>query len=438
MNRVPRVVWSTASGLLLMFCSACLAWAAEASGAAVVGSERLALVTFVDRSLKRAPSAAPGDAYALTSAYQSTPWGRRIATELGQRHNLQMVNQWPVLTLGVHCVVYKISDERSLSAVITELRAEKIVSGVYPMNDFHTLAADPYAPLQSAVTDMQLAQAHRFSTGRYVTIAVVDTAIDIEHPDLRGQISTYRDLVNDSDEAILNEAHGTAVGGVIAARTGNAAGIIGVAPAARLAALRACWPRAPDALDATCNTLTLAKAIDTAIRLKVQVINLSLSGPRDALLEALLETALAQGVKVVGAMPAIGRAADAFPTAVAGVVRVGVVGQADAHATVIAPGTEVFTTMPTRRYGYISGSSIAAAHVSGVIALLLEIAPSLSSTQVVAYLSQDNPHTEPLARTVNACLVLARAKRGVKCVSPTATLGTEARRGPVNIEPTPS
>ncbi len=237
MNHVSRAVWSVLTGLLLVLCSVRLSWA-QGSGA-VVGSEHLALVTFVDRSLNRAPSATPGDAYALTSAYQATPWGRRIATALSRRHKLQMIKQWPVLTLGVHCVVYRIDDERTLSAVMTALRAEKIVSGVYPMNDFHTLATDPYAPLQSAVAAMQLDQAHRFSTGRGVTIAVVDTAIDIEHPDLSGQISTYRDLVNDNNEAILNEVHGTAVGGVIGARAGNAAGIIGVAPAARLAALRA-------------------------------------------------------------------------------------------------------------------------------------------------------------------------------------------------------
>ena len=66
------------------------------------------------------------------------------------------------LTCG-HCV----------GAVTDELRQEKIVSGVYPMNDFHTMAADPYLPLQSAVADMQLNEAHRFATGRDVTVAVV-------------------------------------------------------------------------------------------------------------------------------------------------------------------------------------------------------------------------------------------------------------------------
>lgn len=220
-----------------------------------------------------------------------------------------------------------------------ELRREKVVSGVYPMNDFHTMATDPYQPLQSAVADMQLNEAHRFSTGRDVTVAVVNTAIDLSHPDLRGQISSHRDLVNDSSDGSLSEAHGTAVGGVIAARAGNVAGIVGVAPAAHLAALRACWPSAPDALDASCNTLTLAKAIDTAIRLKVRVLNLSLTGPRDALLETLLETALAQGMLVVGAMPTEGDAGDAFPTAVPGIIRVGVAGQSKAGSTVMAPGT---------------------------------------------------------------------------------------------------
>ncbi len=89
--------------------------------------------------------------------------------------------------LGVHCVVYAIDDERSLQAVTEELRAEKVVNGVYPMNDFHTMAADPYKPLQSAVADMQLNEAHRFATGRDVTVAVVDTAIDLIIP-----ISTAR------------------------------------------------------------------------------------------------------------------------------------------------------------------------------------------------------------------------------------------------------
>lgn len=381
-----------------------------------VASERLALVTFVDRSLVRAPSGGPGDTYAQTADYGATAWGQRVARELGARHGLTVVvSQWPVMTLSVHCVVYAIDDGRSLAAVREELGAEKLVSGVYPMNDFHSMAADPYRPLQRAVTDLQLDAAHRYATGRNVTVAVVDTGIDAGHPDLAGQVAVHRDLVNDTDAATPGEAHGTAVGGVIAARTDNADGIVGVAPAARLAALRACWPSAPDALDAACNTLTLAKALDTAIRLKVKVLNLSLTGPRDALLETLLSAAITNGMLVVGAMPTTGSADDAFPTAVAGTIRVGVAGAVGESAVgesteVFAPGSEIFTTLPHQRYGYISGSSIAAAHVSGVIALLLEVEPHLDAAKVAALLAGGSPATG-----LSACAALAQVEHDVDC-----------------------
>lgn len=230
--------------------------------------------------------------------------------------------------------------------------------------------------------------------------------------------------------AVGNERLATAVAGVIAARADNAAGIVGVAPAARLAALRACWSSAPEALDARCNTLSLAKAIDTAIRLKVGALNLSLSGPRDALLEALLQTALAQGMLVVGALPADGETADAFPTAVSGVIAVGVAGHARAGSTVTAPGTEVFTTMPHQRYGYMSGSSIAAAHITGVIALLLEIAPTLSAAEITALLSEKQTADGSLTRTVNACAVLARVAPAVDCGPHKAARSSEARLVP--------
>ncbi|MGE3846528.1 MAG: S8 family serine peptidase [Gammaproteobacteria bacterium] len=374
-------------------------------------SARLALVTFVDRGLERAPTGGPGETYAQASDYGATPWGRRMAAELGARHGLTVVTQWPVLTLGVHCVVYAIGDARSLAAVREELRAEKLVNGVYPMNDFQTMTHDPYRPLQHAAADLELDAAHRYATGRDVRVGVVDTGIDPEHPDLAGQIFLHRDLVSDSNRAVPGEAHGTAVGGVIAARTGNADGIVGVAPAARLVALRACWPSAPDALDAACNTLTLAKAIDTARRLKIRVLNLSLSGPRDALLETLLDGALADGMLVVGAMPPTGAGDDRFPTSVPGIIRVGVSGAPATMNEIFAPGSDVFTTLPHSRYGYISGSSVAAAHVSGVIALMLEVAPRLDAGAIGTALASPSP----AASGLSACAALARVDEAVDC-----------------------
>ena len=402
----------------------------------------LVVVTFVDRSVSRALSVAPGDGYGAGNPYQSSPWGKRVAGKLASRHALSLVTQWPIETLGVHCVVYAITDGRSFASVMQELRQDAQVSAVYPMQAFHTLgaaaaaAADPYRPLQHSVTALHLDAAHRFATGRDVTVGIVDTAVEVTHADLIGQIAAHQDLVDSGPTAAPGEAHGTAVAGVIAAHSGNPQGIVGVAPDARLTVLRACWPSAPDALDATCNTLTLAKALDAAIRRRLRVLNLSLTGPRDALLEALLQTASEQGMIIVGAMPVDGSAEDAFPTGFAGVIRVGVSGQSTSATAVTAPGTDVFTTFPHGRYGFISGSSIAAAHVTGVVALLLQVAPTLPASAVSALLlSTAAPTVAAMtvpagSQALDACALIARAAHGIDCQTPTAATVQQGRATP--------
>ncbi len=106
-----------------------------------------------------------------------------------------------------------------------------------------SLAAGP-----PASRDWHLAAVHRASTGREVAIAVIDSGVDAGHPDLRGQVTARENFVDAYPDA--PEAHGTAVAGIIAARAGNGVGIAGIAPDARLMALRACWERsgAPVAL----------------------------------------------------------------------------------------------------------------------------------------------------------------------------------------------
>ena len=100
---------------------------------------------------------------------------------------------------------------------------------------------------------------------------------------------------------------------------GNGAGIAGVAPGVKLMALRACWETG--ARPARCNSLTLGKAINYALENGARIINLSLAGPADRLLQALLQAALARGVIVVAA--ADPRLPDGgFPAALPGVIGV--------------------------------------------------------------------------------------------------------------------
>ena len=155
------------------------------------------------------------------------------------------------------------------------------------------------------------------ATGRDVRVAIIDSGVDDNHPDLAGQIARKQNFVDARPDA--PEQHGTAVAGIIAARADNGIGIVGVAPNVRLFALRACWEETDQAT--LCTSLTLAMALHDAIEHSADVINLSLSGASDRLLVKLIDTALARQITVVGAfdsdLPDGG-----FPASHAGVIAV--------------------------------------------------------------------------------------------------------------------
>ena len=144
---------------------------------------------------------------------------------------------------------------------------------------------------------------------------MIDSGVQLDHPDLAEQVHTHLNL--SGDRTYLGEDHGTAVAGIVAARADNKIGIAGVAPDARVLALRAC--RQLPSGGASCTTLGLALALSAALDKGAQVINLSLGGPTDRLIARLIDTALARRVAVVAA---VDRSADqgGFPAAMAGVV----------------------------------------------------------------------------------------------------------------------
>ena len=184
------------------------------------------------------------------------------------------------------------------------------------MHIFETLVSrydDPYGEMQSAVRDLGLEQAHSLATGRGVTVAVIDSGVDANHPDLDGRVSVAHDLVNSPQAPSHGEVHGTAVAGIIASVANNNEGIIGVAPDVDIAALRACWAVAGASSESHCSTFTLAQALDVAITLEPDIINLSLAGPFDPLLAQLLDKAIGQGAVVVAAYSEQGKRTAVFP-----------------------------------------------------------------------------------------------------------------------------
>jgi Subtilase family len=359
-----------------------------------VNSSLQLVVTFRDeRAVLDFAAGATPSLLAGRNGYRSSGFARRVVASLARDYDLARVTDWYIESLGVHCVVYRAADQPTRDALLERLRADHRVQDVQPMQVFRTLGtsgksslpdhatADPYAGLQRATARIGVPAAQQLASGRGVRIAIIDTGLDHRHADLLGRVESTLNLVDGDTAQFRRDRHGTAVAGAIAANAHNGTGIQGVAPQARLIALKACWE-----IDATgaaaCNSLTLAAAIEAAIRLRVHVINLSLTGPTDRLLARLLERALAKGILVVGATSPDGSAASGFPAHVRGVIQVV---DADAPASMLptagnpprlaAPGQDVLTLAPGGGYDYASGVSVATALVSGVAALLLENAP---------------------------------------------------------------
>lgn len=374
------------------------------------------------------PLAAPaGRAGSSLGGYGPAPrylLGARAAATLAaiaHEHGLREAAGWPIVALGWHCVVFEMPPGRSRDELLTALAADPRVRLAQPLQDFETHSAptgapvtatttatttgglsaastaasaaeqvpynDPYVNLQRGFVDTGAAQAHRFSTGAGVRIAVVDTGAALHHPDLLGRIVATRDLVGEPAGRFESDRHGTEVAGVIAAVGNNREGIVGIAPQAGLELFKACWARPAPATDAgaRCNSFTLAKALGGVLESDARIVNLSLGGPSDPLLDKLLAELLRQGRIVVGALPPDGRRGG-FPTGTAGVLAAGIAGEMTTAAAdvVAAPGRDVLTLQPGTGYDYASGSSIAAAHVSGVAALLLSAEPRLDRAALCA------------------------------------------------------
>ena len=354
-----------------------------------VGEERRVLVTFVDRKINRQLAANPQDPYSAHGQYGNSSWSERQAHQLAERYRLHYIAQWPVTELGVSCVVFEVRANASVKQTMEALQQEQDVGVVQPMQSFKVLSepqskapaySDPYLKLQNGFQALGIAERHKTSTGRGVRIAVIDTGIDLEHPDLKGQISHSENLAPEPSDHNLADWHGTAVAGVLSARPNNGIGIAGIAPDAEILAFRACWPEQTGALAAHCNSFTLALALNQALRMDSQIINLSLAGPEDPLLKMLVEKAVSKGVMVVAAVSP-DAPTTSFPATVPGVIAVGRGGEAMAQA-VFAPGRDILTTVPHQAYDFMTGSSFAAPHVVGMIALMLQQHPQWRNSDI--------------------------------------------------------
>ncbi len=352
---------------------------------------------------------------------------KRLADELAEAHRLARIGAFPLDSIGVQCIVYRVPEGPSAESVIEALTADPRVDSAQLNQVFQGLLADyndRYSVHQYGARVIRADLAHRLVSGRGVKVAVIDTGIEVDHPDLQGRIAGKANFVKGGEQTFSQEHHGTAVAGVIAARANNQEGIFGIAPEAKVLAIKSCREQPPGSQQALCTTWALAKGLDYAILQGAHILNLSLGGPQDPLLSRLIAKAVDRRIVVVAAALHEGDHGIGFPASLHSVIavlasdmqgHVRLSAESQRNMLLAAPGVDILTTTPSGAYDLFSGSSLAAAHVSGTAALLLERAPNLSPAQLQALIQNTagpaqlgDGRSEPAVGLVDACAALER------------------------------
>ncbi|MEP6547024.1 MAG: S8 family serine peptidase [Gammaproteobacteria bacterium] len=335
--------------------------------------------------------------YDSMATYGPSPAARQVMRALESDYGLREVSAWPIEPLHMHCAVLEVPEGTDRGTVLSALAHDRRIKLAQPLQSFATRTDDyndPYVELQGGFRQMDVAEAHPWSRGDGVKVAIIDTGVDTLHPDLRGNIVSAANFVDSDSQQFQRDRHGTEIAGVIAALANNREGIVGIAPRARLLVFKACWQARLDADAARCNSFTLARALVAAFDAHAQIINMSLAGPADPLLNDLIREGVSRGVLFVGAAAAAVPGGNEGLLHQAGVIEVASAGsQSTLSSAVFAPGREILTLLPGGHYDFASGDSIATAQVSGVVALLLAKNPGLTAADAYRLLRNTSSHS---------------------------------------------
>lgn len=302
-----------------------------------------------------------------------------------------------------------VAPRRTVDAVLADLRTDARVASAGP-NGLFTLQGGPDAAgaapvalppatqppaaqppaLQWSVARLKLDAVHRITRGKDVTVAVIDSGVDLRHPEFAGSTVAEIDF---ADGAPAPHAHGTAMVGAILAHQR----LVGVAPDVHVLVLRAFTGEAATS-GAAGTTDHIVRALDEAAARGAGVVNLSFAGPADAYVGRMLAALRQKGIAAVAAAGNAGPASPPlYPAADPNVIAVTAIDARDRlygsanrgpFICVAAPGVDVLEPAPGSAYQMSTGTSVAAAQVAGIAALILARDPQVKPDELRRILTE--------------------------------------------------
>jgi subtilisin family serine protease len=329
-------------------------------------------------------------------------------------HDSTVVDYFQMARLNAHVFLMTVRDTSQFGRVFNEMSQDPRAVWVQRNPAFATSPAsrkstqrpNPGQSMQYALQRLRIEPVLDITTGAGVQVAMVDSGVAVSHEAFAGARISVLDVISKPDTIVTAptpEIHGTAIASII---VGHGA-LRGVAPDVDLLAIRAFRETDAKSGAARSSAFHLSKGISAAIDRGARVINLSLTGPHDRLVAQTVEQALMSKIAVIAAAGNSGPGAPpAYPAAQAGVIAVTATDNGDQlyrhanrgpYVTLAAPGVDILVAQP-RGYGFLSGTSMATAYVSGLSSLMIARAADLTPTSLRKLLEATATDLGPPAR----------------------------------------
>lgn len=356
---------------------------------------------------------------------------------LAAAQRIEKLGSTEISLLNTRIYRWRITDGRPAAQVVAAISADSRVSGAH-LNRVFTLQQNLAAagPPQYAADKMKLAEVHNLAQGENVLIALIDSGADGSHPELKGAIAESFDAVGGENKP---HAHGTGMAGAMVGQDL----LKGVAPKARVLDVRAFSPTGKTE-DGT--TFDVVRGMDWAAGKGAKVFNLSFAGPKDELMSRVIQAAIKKGIVVVAAAGNAGpKSPPLFPGAEPGVIAVTSTNAQDGatpfanrgeYLAVAAPGADILLAAPKKAYAVSSGTSISAAYVSGMAALILSQHPNADSKEIAAVLTGTAKDLGPKGRDREFGAGLANPLAALETMEPIAqTIALPGGASPAQLAP---